>query len=78
MRDKNISWIIWVFVWWILVFLYGLIFNQQSEIDNWFWNPPTMWQIPPLWTWSFQNFPSDIPLNWTWSLERWTWSQIWE
>jgi len=35
MKNKIISWIIWIAVWWIIVFWYGKIFPQIQKNITW-------------------------------------------
>lgn len=45
MKDRIISWILWIVLWWIIVYSYWYYNNQKSSV--WTWN---IW-----WTWFTQN-----------------------
>ncbi len=46
MKNKIISWVVWVIIWWIIVFWYSSIFTEtqnNNSLTNWIWSWRNGW-----------------------------------
>jgi hypothetical protein len=76
MKDRIISWVVWVFVWWVVVFGYSYFTQEEQVVPGWrtqAWVERTQWGEQTQTVWENTRVPGERN-QWAWA--TWSWEVV--